>query len=116
MGNTDNSHMAFWANYKNDDIRDTGNEISLNKNEIIERMKTTLCIPHNFFGIVYHNDSVIQFYVCDDKTIDVDIPVPEREGSVVYNTNLEECLEIIMDIPEFINNSDQSKMKFVSWS
>ncbi len=82
---------------------------------ILQMMNRVLRRPENFLGIVDRRDITLQFMVNDDLTIHVDVPMPERGGSLVKTSGLSECLELVKSLDDPIDYESIPDMEFQTW-
>lgn len=68
------------------------------KQQILHSMDCVLHMPNNFLGIINTKDECLQFYVNDDRSVSIDIPILENGiylGSKSQDTSLERCLSLV---------------------
>ena len=83
--------------------------------DILHEMDCVLHYPRNFIGVIDGNDVTIQFMVNKDKTILVDVPVPEEGGSYGKTTDLRECLNLVRKIGDRIQLEEIDGLTFERW-
>lgn len=62
----------------------------------IERMmREILNSSENYLGLTDQSDRTLQFMANENGTIQIDMPSPERKGSMVKQATLDECIQVI---------------------
>lgn len=105
----------FYTDYCEDKEISSEDAWSRTKEEILHSMDCVLHMPRNFLGIIDADELTLQFLVNDDKSITIDIPQVERQGSLTKKANLEECLAIVSLIDGGINIESIDGLEFVRW-
>ena len=106
---------VFFVDYCEDKVLESKDARVATKDEILHSMDCVLHMPRNFIGVIGENGTTLQFVVNDDKTIDIDVPVPADRGSYVKTTDLQECLEIVRNLGDTVNAEGIDGLDFKSW-
>jgi hypothetical protein len=106
---------VFFADYCEDKIVEANHARIATKDEILHSMDCVLHMPNNFIGIVDENNATLQFVVNDDKTIDIDLPVPASRGSYTKTTDLAECLKVVRGLGDSVDPSQIVGLVFQPW-
>ena len=109
------SLKMFYADYCEGKRIDSSEAWTRTKEEILHSMDCVLHVPENFLGIIDGNDVTLQFMVNDDKTVQVDIPQVDRQGSLTMPANLNDCLDLVRAIGENIDVEAIEGLEFVAW-
>ena len=107
-------YKVFFADYCEGKILDSKDARYAPLDEILHSMDCVLHMPNNFLGIIDADDATLQFMVCDDKQIFVDIPQTSRKGSLTKTISLAECLDLVRNMGPLISAVDTEGMNFQS--
>jgi hypothetical protein len=73
-------------------------------------------IDGNFIGFVRDDGEILQFAWNSDGTMDVDVPMPARAGSLSRRASFEECRAILGPFAHGLRASSIPGMRFDKWS
>ncbi len=105
----------FYTDYLEDKSVASHEPIEATLEEVLNAMDRVLYWPENFLGIVDDQETTLQFMVNDDKSIEVDVPVPTEQGSYAKATDLSECFDIVRDIRGTIDVARIAGLVFQKW-
>jgi hypothetical protein len=108
-------YKIFFANYCEDEHLPSEEAELRDVDLILDSMDYILHMPDNFLGITDLNDTTIQFMVNKDKTIHVEIPKPQDQGSYTMNLNLQDCLKLVKGLDGQIDIQKYPEFIFESW-
>ena len=106
---------VFYSDYCEEKIIDSSDAFHASVSEILHSMDCVLHVPKNFIGIIDERDITLQFYVNDDKSILIDVPMPEKNGSFCRAGSLQECLSIVKRLDKAVDVSKIDGLEFQSW-
>lgn len=106
---------TFYSDYCEGKSIDGQNPVPQTLEEMVHSMDCVLHMPANFIGFVDRRNVTLQFVVNDDKSIDIDIPIPERRGSYVKTATLQECLGLVRSLGDTIEPAQIHGLSFQQW-
>lgn len=109
------NYRLFYTDYCEGKSLESANARVATKDEILHSMDCVLHMPDNFLGVIDARDTTLQFMVGKDRSITVDIPDVERQGSYSKTSSLSDCLELVRGLTENISAAEISGLTFNSW-
>ncbi|MBI1248244.1 hypothetical protein GC197_10460 [bacterium] len=92
---------------------DDAEEVSLDK--ALEVWNSLTKTEGSFFGIVGPDELTLQFYWEDSETVSMDIPDPEKGGSLAKASTFEECTAAIKDTFAGQDPRQIEGLEFITW-
>ena len=112
----DNDHVScFFFDAVSGERVDSDDPIEMDFEEAIKQWAELSREPGSFFGMLCEAMPTVQF-LWDDDGITIDIPLPEKRGSLSKVAEVGECRSIIESV---FAGSDPTKMgglHFISWA
>jgi len=89
--------VAFHHDYREDGwgLGEPEDESYFDFEQIREYMRGVLVHPGNFFDLIDQFGETLQFYVNDDRTVQIDFIVEARRGSMMKMAPLSECIALV---------------------
>lgn len=105
----------FFSDYEIGEHIDGEEAIIVSHEDILSKFDEISDLEENFFGIIDNSNITIQFYWEEDGSISIDIPIPQKKGSLTKKSNHEECRKIIENIDRKIDISAINGLHFQKW-
>jgi hypothetical protein len=109
------NYKVFFTDYCEGKILESGDARVATKEDILHSMDCVLHVPDNFLGIIDSRGTTLQFMVCKDRSITIDIPDVSKQGSYTKISSLSDCLDLIRQMPADISTVDIDGLTFNSW-
>jgi hypothetical protein len=101
---------------QNGHIVDRTHNVWMQTKDIQHRMRRILTARGSYLSVRDHFDVALQFIAKDDGTVRIDRPVPAQRGSMVKDTSLEECIELVGRIGPSFADLEIPGMAFEHWT
>ncbi len=82
---------------------------------IVEEFHTVSQEDGSFFGVIDATGKVLQFYWDDEGIVHIDIPLPQKHGSMTKPTIAEDCLRMLELAYTGGDPSTWDDLKFIPW-
>lgn len=89
--------------------------IEVNCPEALHHLNALSHEPGSFFGVVRSTSPVVQFFWDEADQVSIDIPLPDKGGSMTKPSNLEECQQIVSRMFSGADPTKLAGLNFVSW-
>ena len=106
---------VFYSCYTTNDHIDSKAPIEYDKDTMIDLALHTLRGEGDFYGLIDDNDLVFQFIFNSDRSISLDIPIPEKQGSFIKKMNIDEIERILISLSNPIIIEKIKGLKLEYW-
>jgi hypothetical protein len=83
--------------------------------DIEQYMRHLLTYPGNYFGLIDQFDKTLQFVANEDGSVRIDIPDPARNGSMVRDATLEQCIALVRQAGPSLAELKIADLVFEPW-
>ena len=109
-------YICFYADYVANEYVSVSDEVFHDLDDIYRILESGILeYPKNLCGITDETGATLQLFVNEDNSIEIDISVPEKEGSYIKQASLDECLEIVRSAGRNLNDLEIPDMTFRKW-